>query len=202
VGLLSVVVLDGLRLVKLCAAAARLAGKERSQRILTKHLESVFEDYSQGRVQDTINEYRSELPDVERLLVGMKPTNRTRRTKEAYFYDTGALLGKLRNVIEGGRFRFATGREASEKELASFLYKINLLVATKKLDSGYIVRRYFEENRYLSSTFADFGFSWEVHPAYRWALQPDTVWDILQNLEAQADDDEAEEDERRANRRT
>jgi hypothetical protein len=188
-------------LVKLCTAAGRVAAKEKRSLILTKHLESVFEDYSQGRVQDTINEYRSELPDVERLLVGMKPTKRTKRTKEAYFYDTGALLAKLRSIMEGGRFRFASGREATEKELASFLYKINFLIATKVLESGYVVRRYFEENRYLSSTFADFGFGWEVHPAYRWALQPDSVWDILQNLRVAADDDEDEEEREKARRK-
>ena len=110
-------------LVKLCTAAAREAGREGSELIVTKHLESVFEDYSQGRIQDSINEYRSEMPDVERLLVGMKPVKRTRRTRDAYLYDTGSLLKKLRDIMQGGRFRLATGREASEKELASFLYK-------------------------------------------------------------------------------
>ena len=185
-------------LIKLCTSAARKAGTERASLIFTKHLESVFEDYSQGRIQDSINEYRSELPEIGRLLMGMKPMKRTRRTREAYFYDTGALLGKLRNIMEGGRFRFATGQEATEKELASFLYKTNFLIATKALKSGYIVRRYFEENRYLSSTFADFGFGWEVHPGYRWALQPDTVWDIFQNLQLAADDDEEAEERERA----
>ncbi len=96
--------------------------------------------------------------------------------------------------MEGGRFRFATGQEAREKDLASFLYKTNFLIATKSLESRYIVRRYFEENRYLSSTFADFGFAWEVHPAYRWALQPDNVWDILKNFPPAADDDEEDEE--------
>ena len=189
-------------LVKLCTAAARVAGREGSELIVTKHLESVFEDYSQGRIQDSINEYRSEMPEVERLLVGMKPTKRTRRTRDAYLYDTGALLKKLRNIMQGGRFRLATGREASEKELASFLYKTNFLIARKELESGYIVRRYFEENRYLSSTFADFGFAWEVHPAYRWALQPDSVWDILNYFPPARDDDEEEEELARAKRQT
>lgn len=179
-------------LVKLCTSAARVAAKDKSSLILTKHLESVFEDYSQGRIQDSINEYRTELPDVGRLLGGMKPTKRTRRTKEAYFYDTGALLLKIRNIVEGGRFRFATGDEASDKDLASFLYKINFLIATKTLESGFIVRKYFEESRYLISNFADFGFAWEVHPAYRWALQPDSVWDIFKNLDMPLDDDEEE----------
>jgi hypothetical protein len=49
--------------------------------------------------------------------------------------------------------------------------------------------KYFEENRYLSSQFSDFGFSWEIHPAYRWALQPDTIHDIFQNLDLSIDDD-------------
>jgi hypothetical protein len=188
-------------LIKLCTAAARAAGKEGSQQILTKHLESVFEDYSQGRIQDTINEYRTELPEIERLIVAMKPTKIHKRAKEGYLYDTASLLTKIRNAMQGGRFIFAGGRNATEKELASFLYKINFLVATKELDSGFIVRRYFEENRYLSSTFADFGFAWEVHPAYRWALQPDSVWGILENLRIAADDDEEEEERAKAQRR-
>ena len=187
-------------LVKLCTSAAREAGRERASLIATKHLESVFEDYSQGRIQDSINEYRSELPDIERLLVGMKPAKRTRKTKDAYFYDSGALLKKLRNIMEGGRFRFAKGGDATEKELASFLYKTNFLIATKTLESGYVVRRYFEENRYISSTFADFGFGWEVHPAYRWALQPDTVWDIFRNLHLAVDDDVEEDELQKAKR--
>ena len=185
-------------LIKLCTSAARVSGRERASLIATKHLESVFEDYSQGRIQDSINEYRSELPEIERLLVGMKPAKRTRKTKDAYFYDTGALLKKLRNIMEGGRFRFAKGRQATDKELASFLYKINFLIATKTLESGYVVRRYFEENRYISSTFADFGFGWEVHPAYRWALQPDNVWDIFRNLQPAIDDDVEEEELQKA----
>lgn len=50
-----------------------------------------------------------------------------------------------------------------------------------------IVRKYFEENRYLSSTFADFGFDWEIHPAYGWALQPDNIDDIYASLKLSAD---------------
>ena len=45
------------------------------------------------------------------------------------------------------------------------------------------VRKYFEENRYLSTDFVDFGFDWEVHPAYRWALQPDSLKNIFDELE-------------------
>ena len=32
------------------------------------------------------------------------------------------------------------------------------------------------------SVFADFGFDWEIHPAYRWALQPQDIQDVIDSL--------------------
>jgi hypothetical protein len=57
------------------------------------------------------------------------------------------------------------------------------LTARKLLDTGEIQRKYFEENRYLSSSFVDYGYDWEVHPAFRWALQPEGVNEIFDKLE-------------------
>ena len=68
------------------------------------------------------------------------------------------------------------------KELANFLYKINFLTARKTLESGEIQRKYFEENRYLSHNLVDFGYDWEIHPAFRWALQPDDIESIFRNV--------------------
>ena len=75
---------------------------------------------------------------------------------------------------------------ASHRDVANCLYKINFLTARKELPGGEIDRRYFEENR-LSAKFSDFGYDWEIHPAYRWALQPDSVADIYQRLELSTD---------------
>jgi len=86
-----------------------------------------------------------------------------------------------------GAFRFSGGREATVKDLAAFLYKINFLTARKQMPTG-ILRKYFEENRNLSMQFADFGFDWEIHPAYRWALQPENISEIYSSLELSADD--------------
>ncbi len=66
------------------------------------------------------------------------------------------------------------------------MYKINFLTARKE-DGNYIIRRYFEESRYLSQKFADFGFDWEVHPAYRWSLQPDSVSEVLTHMKPSAE---------------
>ena len=176
-------------LVKLCTLAARNARETGATRIGTMNFKAIFPEYSQGRIQDTVNEYRSELPDIQRLLFSMKPNKQERVAQLGYVYDTTDLLKKLEKATQSGDYRFA-GRPvsiaASRKELAAFLYKINFLTARKEASNG-IDRKYFEENRYLSNEFVDFGFEWEVHPAYRWALQPDHINDIFSTLELNAD---------------
>ena len=169
--------------MKLCTLAAKHAQKRKSKVIESADFQAIFEEYSQGRVQDTINEYRSELPDIERLVMGMKPAKRERETQSGYVYSGDALYKKLDNIVQQGRFTFRSKDIATGKDLASFLYKINFLTARKDLSSGEILRKYFEENRYISGGFVDFGFDWEVHPAYRWALQPDDLQSILDRLE-------------------
>ena len=175
-------------LVKLCTLAARKARERRGHLITTIDLKNSFEEYSQGRLQDTINEFRSELPDIERLLMGIKPNRRERTAKEGYVYKTDALLKKIRSIQQQGQFRFANGQIAGTRELAGFMYKVNFLTARKEQPDE-IIRKYFEESRYLQNQFADFGFDWEVHPAYRWALQPDNVMEVFQSLRISADAD-------------
>jgi hypothetical protein len=179
-------------LVKLCTLAAKDAFQSRKNIIGTANFRNIFTEYSEGRIQDTINEYRSELPDIERLVMAMKPSKREKTTKEGYVYSSDALLQKIRNIRPGGTFRFAGRREttdATDKELAAFLYKVNFLTARKELADGTILRRFFEESRYLSSILVDFGFDWEVHPAYRWALQPDSIETIFAQLKLTSDDE-------------
>jgi hypothetical protein len=174
-------------LVKLCTLCARKAHDVSRRRIATQDFEDSFEEYSQGRIQDTINEFKSELPEIERLIINMKPTTKERRSREGFIYRTDALLSKIQSISQMGQFRFRNGSAAEPKDLAIFLYKINFLTARKVLASGEIDRKYFEENRYLSAKFSDFGYDWEIHPAYRWALQPDTVKDIYEQLELNSD---------------
>jgi len=173
-------------IVKLCTLAARKAHEAERQMIGTEDFNKVFEEYSQGRLQDTINEYRSELPDIERLLFGMKPNKMEKRAATSYTYTTDALLKKIDNIEQGGSFKFANGVRADKKSLAAFMYKINFLTACKE-SGAFIDRKYFEENRYLSQSFADFGYDWEVHPAYRWALQPDDFQSVFMQTKPSAD---------------
>lgn len=169
-------------LVKLLTLAARQAQMEGSDLITTRNLRGIFEEYSQGRLQDTINEYRSELPEIERLILGMKPSKIQKQTSENYIYSTDRLLKKIKNIESQGIFKWANGNQAATKDLAGFLYKINFITARKETHNNWIERKYFEENRYLSNKFVDFGYEWEVHPAYRWALQPDNLENIFETL--------------------
>lgn len=170
-------------LVKLCTLAARSAYENGHEKILTDDWMDNFDYYSQERIQDTVNEYKSELPDIERLLLGMKPSNRERHTSDEFIYSSEELFKKIQIIIGQRPFLFAKGTEATVPELATFLYKINFLVARKNLEgSAAINRRYFEEHKYLSNNFMDFGYKWEVHPAFRWALYPDAGQDIYSSL--------------------
>lgn len=170
-------------LVKLLTLAARQAQDDESPIIKTKHLQAILDEYSQGRLQDTINEFVSELPDVERLILGMKPSKRQLKASENYNYSTNSLLEKIKSIEQQGIFKGRNNKTLSTKELAAFLYKIGFITARKVLPDGTINRKYFEQNRYLSSKFADFGYDWEVHPAYRWALQPDNIFDLLDSID-------------------
>lgn len=170
-------------LVKLLTLAAKKANERKHSIIKSSDLESVFEEYSQGRLQDTINEYRSELPDIERLVLGMKPNKSQKRASQNYIYSKDKLFQKIRNIQERGEFKWASGASAKAEELATFLFKINFITARKFLPDGSIDRLYFEENRYLSNKFMDFGYDWEVHPAFRWALQPDNPMSVFEELD-------------------
>ena len=175
-------------LVKLCNAAAKNAYDNYKTKIDTESLQNVFVTYSQDRIQDTVLEYRSELKDINRLLLNMKPSRNEIKQGRGFIYTTNELRNKIRSIIEQGTFVFKNGKRATETDLHHFLYKINFITARKRLNDGFIDRKYFEENQYLTDTTTDFGYEWEIHPAFRWVLSPSTPESIIREIELSADD--------------
>lgn len=169
-------------LVKLCVLAARKANSNNHSVIETGDFQAIFDKYSQDRIRDVINEHRYELPEIERLILGMKPSRIEKKTIGAFVYTEEKLLQKISGIMQNGDFLFANGQKASPEELLFFLYKINFLVGRKEDRDGYIDRRYFEDQQYISTSYASFGYLWEVHPAYRWALYPEKK-DIFANID-------------------
>ena len=46
-----------------------------------------------------------------------------------------------------------------------------------------------DENQYIYNDFTDFGYDYEIHPAYRWALQPDSIQNLFDQIELMDDPD-------------
>ena len=172
-------------LIKLLTEAAREAYKQGHEKILASDLEEVFSNYSHGRITDLVLEFKSELPNIEPLLYNMKPTTRRSRNKDKrWVYTNGELLTKIGNIMESHRFSFTSQTVVTPKALAEFLYKIDFVIARDErpeLEKPKWI--HYDQNRMLQSQFVDFGYKWEVHPAYRWALQPKSVHDLLDEIE-------------------
>lgn len=169
-------------LIKLLQASAKKAHLKGSSTIMSSHMKDSFEGYSQERLQDIINEFRTEMADIEQLLIRMKPTTKERKTLKSYMFTTDELSKKIGNIIGQTTLRFTNGRPINSRSLIQFLYKIDFITARKALESGEIDRKYFDESRFLANEIAEFGYNWEIHPAYRWALQPQDINDVIASL--------------------
>ncbi|MBP3431388.1 MAG: hypothetical protein J6K39_00835, partial [Clostridia bacterium] len=169
-------------LVKLCSLAAQEAFNNGHQKILTGDFQNVFQRYSQERLTDTVNEYNSELRELQKVLLEMKPD--ARNSKVQFQYTPQDLSIKMKKVIEHvGKMRFSNGELVTERKLAAFLYKINFFTARKDTKDKEIVRYYYDENKYAFNEDIDNGFNVEVHPAYRWALQPQDIFGVYKSIE-------------------
>lgn len=169
-------------IIKLCTLAAQEAYRKKSSKIRSEHFSTVFDSYSQSRLQDTINEYSSELPNIKNLLLSMR-NSRNDKFINKNLYSTDQLNKKVKNIISSTDIRFTNQTYTpSSSEIASFLYKIGFLIARKDT-TDIIIRKYFEDQRYISPTMHDAGFSWEVHPAFRWALDAENTKSILDEID-------------------
>lgn len=169
-------------LVKLLAGAAAQAENSNNTRISTKNLTDSFPEYSKGRIADLVSEFGSELPKIEDVAYSMKPTTKEYKNKEKRFiYSNDEAIKKLNGIASNQSIFFKSGIKATGITLLSFLYKIDFLIARKD-ENNTIERLYYQDHPNIISPSADFGYSWEVHPAYRWALNPKSVDDILADI--------------------
>jgi len=171
-------------LIKIFHGAARNAYRNDNTKILTADVENTFSSYSGERIQDIILEFRSELPNIRRLVENMRPTKRDLRENEKPFlYTKDRLIVKLKELVKNQSIHLKNQTTTSAQDVAEFLYKIDFIIARGLDDNSRPYWVYFDQNQMLQSQFVDFGFRWEVHPAYRWALQPDSVKKVLNDIE-------------------
>ncbi|MDO9338875.1 MAG: hypothetical protein Q7T61_20975 [Caulobacter sp.] len=175
-------------LIKLLYGAGKHAHRKNHTIITTSDFRETFESYSNERLQDIINEFKSELPKIDQLLKLMKPTKKSRTTSESYSFTKDALIKKIKDVRQNVSLNFTNGDVISDQSLANFLYKIDFITAKFTKEDGFIDRKYFDQNRLLQDQFFDDGYAWEIHPAYRWALQPSDINTIIDKLELEGTD--------------
>lgn len=169
-------------LVKLFYYAAKEAFKDDAEIISSGHLIRIFEKYSTERLRDVVNEFRTELPGIEDVLLGMRQTKKERDEGIGPVFDDGQLNRKIETIIRGSNLYFTNGQSMNATALARFLYKCDFVTARLDSDSG-IIRKHFEENQMLMSGKANFGSKWEIHPAYRWALAPQDTSTLFERID-------------------
>lgn len=178
-------------LIKLCTFAANNAHHAKRNFLECVDFMAIFDRYSDGRLKDLINEFKFEMSDLEKILYSFAPSRKRLSEPEPYFFQNGELLAMLGNQIKVCHVSFTNHKIPIEaRNVRNFLYKINFITARKKnITTGKIERFYFEEKDYIAKESADFGFDWEVHPAYRWALQASTnIEKIFESLPSQLTD--------------
>lgn len=170
-------------LVKLLSGAAQVSDKNGRTIITTRDLTDSFPDYSKGRIADLVSEFRSELPEIEQVVYSLRPSKKDMQNKEKrYLYTNDELIGRLNALTARSNIYFKNGKKATGTSLAEFLFKIDFVIARREVNS-IIERYYYEDHSKLQSSKASFGMQWEVHPAYRWALNPQKVHEIIGELD-------------------
>lgn len=174
-------------LIGFCRLAAKVAERN-GTKIDTDALNEVIPEYSTARFNDTVVEFSNEFPEVERFLYEMRATDKisARRSspsrRKRNFYKHDELISKITEIGNRVPLRFSyKSMQARAPEMVEFMFRINFLVATREDETGYVERMYYDfaDTRLRETRLGK--WDWEVHMAYRWAIQHDeqAVWESL-----------------------
>lgn len=174
-------------LVTLLTLAAEEAQRRRHTQISSEDLARVFQRYSEDRLNDLTVEYGTRLLGLEALFLSFKPSNSSGRASGKFRYTNDRMATHLKALLKdrGGKIRFSYENSAPDyRRILDFLYRIDFLQAWYKNLDGSLERVSFQDRQLAVSGVAEFGYSWEVLPAYRWAIQPTKIMDVIDSLEA------------------
>lgn len=104
--------------------------------------------------------------------------------KKSHYYTHAELFAKIKDITQRLPTQFSYSNvPANTADLIEFLFRINFLVASKKSESGSTIRMYydFSDQRLRETRLGK--WDWEVHMAYRWAIQhdADAVWNEIRD---------------------
>lgn len=168
-------------LVKLLHGAARNAAARGGNIIITQDFIKAFPSYSEERLQDLFNEFKSEVPEISRLVMQFRQTKAEKFKKESFNYTNDTIITLIKNIRQSVPVTFSSRRLVTDRAVLGFLYKIDFLMARLEID-GRTEWKYFDQSRFLAHEWVEFGNNWEVHPAYRWALEPTDVNSVIDSV--------------------
>ncbi len=174
-------------LVKIFYGGAKEAHRNGNRKITTQDLRNTFQNYSNERLQDIINEFKFEFTGLKELLYGMRPNKKTREHLSAFQFSKDELSKKIGNLMQQNNFQMAGKVYFSATDVIEFMYKIEFITARREETLGQkLVRLHFDDSPHIISSSGDFGFHWEIHPAYRWALTPGDVPFVISSTDLEA----------------
>ena len=117
----------------------------------------------------------------------MKPNKRERGGDSPFQFTRDQLSAKIGKIISQNSFAMAGKPYFTAIDVIEFMYKIDFITARRN-QSGTekLIRLHFDDSPHIISSSADFGFHWEVHPAYRWALTPGDAPFVMLNTELES----------------
>jgi len=172
-------------LIALLTLAAEEANRKSRVQINTNDLNNIFPRYSEERLNDLMVEYGTRLSGMEELLLSFKPARSSRKTADSFRFTNDRMTKHLKELLQrhGTKIRFAyEGRAPDYRRLIDFLYRIDFISAWFTHKDDRRERVSFQDRQLAVSGVAEFGYSWEVLPAYRWAIEPTDVMDVLNSL--------------------
>lgn len=154
-------------MIELAKVAAACAVRNHHPRISRDDVFGELTAFGRRRIDDTVAEFRSQCPDLAELLQAFNREKEELSTDELLRIIDNKVLTHLRPTIAG-----ITGK-VSNVQVAALLYEIGLIYGRRNLDDGSYEHVSFAENPVLlrSRTNLDAGMSWEIHPAFRQALE-------------------------------
>jgi hypothetical protein len=150
--------------IQLCKLAQRRAVELRHALISKGHIDEVWGEYGTKRISDLVAEHKHQCKEVEELIFAFRGVSRLLQRDELFDWINRRVVPHVRPRIEGKEVQ-------SPKEVARFLYRVGFIIARSESATGYEHYTFDQMPDLLTSrTDEDFGFSWEIHPCYREAL--------------------------------
>lgn len=173
-------------LITLLTLAAEEANSKSRTKISYTDLQAIFPRYSEDRLNDLIVEFGTRLTGMEKLLLSFKPSNATGKTAEKFKFTNDKISTHVKSVLKDnqGKIMFTHEKGIPDfRRIIDFLYRIDFIQAWYRREDGGVQRVNFQDRQLAISDGADFGYSWEVLPAYRWGIQPTKVQDVIASLD-------------------